>query len=66
MRDIENLKALRIKYRNGNRITKDQILSSVCLIHGFHRTSAIRLINGELRPLMAGKPKATRKKPGTN
>ena len=66
MRDIENLKALRIKYRNGTRITRDQILSSVCLMHGSHRTSAIRLMNGELRRLMAGKPKATRKKPGTN
>ena len=65
MSDIENLKALRIKYINGNRTTKDQILSSVCLIHGYHRKSAIRLMNGELRRLMAGKPEATRKKPGT-
>ncbi len=62
---MENLKTLRIKYINGNRTTKDRILSSVCPIDGYHRKSAIRLMNGELRRLMAGKPKATRNKPGT-
>jgi hypothetical protein len=34
MSEIENLKELRIKYLNGNRRTKDQILTSLCLVHG--------------------------------
>ncbi len=34
MSEIENLKELRIKYLSGNRRTKDQILTSLCLVHG--------------------------------
>ena len=55
MREIENLKELRI-YLNGNRRTKNQILSSLCLIHGYHRKSAIRLMHGELKRIMSDKP----------
>jgi hypothetical protein len=61
MREIENLKELRVKYLNGNRRTKDQILTSLCLVHGYHRKSAIRLMHGELRRLLAQRPKAKRK-----
>jgi len=63
MSGIENLKELRVKYLNGNRRTKDQILTSLCLVHGYHRKSAIRVMHGELRRLMAQKPKK-RQKPG--
>lgn len=63
MSEIENLKELRIKYLNGNRRTKDQILTSLCLVHGYHRKSAIRVMYGELRRLQAQKPKK-RRKPG--
>lgn len=63
MREIENLRELRIKYLNGNRGTKNQILSSLCLINGYHRKSAIRLMHGELKRIMSGKPKC-KKKPG--
>jgi hypothetical protein len=63
MSEISNLQELRIKYLNGNRGTKDQILTSLCLVHGYHRKSAIRLMHGELRRLMAQKSKR-RKKPG--
>jgi hypothetical protein len=62
MREIENLKELRIKYLNGNRDTNNQqILSSLCLIHGYHRNSAVRLMHGELRRVMLDKPKKKRK-----
>lgn len=63
MSGIENLKELRVKYLNGNRRTKDQILTSLCRVHGYHRKSAIRVMYGELRRLMAQKPKK-RQKPG--
>ena len=63
MREIENLRELRVKYLTGNRRTKDQILTSLCLVHGYHRKSAIRLMHGELRRLVAGKPRH-RRKPG--
>jgi hypothetical protein len=63
MSEIENLKELRIKYLNGNRRTKDQILTSLCLVHGYHRKSAIREMYGELRRLQAQRPRK-RRKPG--
>jgi hypothetical protein len=63
MSGIENLKELRSKYLNGNRRTKDQILTGLCLVHGYHRKSAIRVMHGELRRLMAQRPKK-RQKPG--
>lgn len=63
MSEIENLKELRIKYLNGNRKTKDQILTSLCLVHGYHPKSAIRIMCGELRGLQAQKPKK-RRNPG--
>jgi len=64
MREIENLRELRVKYLNGSRATKDQILSSICLVHGYHRKSAIRLMHRELKRLVAQKPR-TKMKPGT-
>jgi hypothetical protein len=63
MSEISSLKELRVKYLNGNRRTKDQILTSLFLVHGYHRKSAIRLMYGELRRLMAQKPKK-KGKPG--
>jgi hypothetical protein len=61
MSEIENLKELRIKYLNGNRRTKDQILTSLCLVHGYHRKSAIRVMYGELKRLQAQRPRKKRK-----
>lgn len=63
MSEIENPKELRIKYLNGNRRTKDQILTSLCLVHGYHRKSAIRVMYGELRRLQAQRPRK-RRRPG--
>ena len=63
MSEIENLKELRIKYLNGNRRTKNQILTSLCLVHGYHRKTAIRVVYGALMRLMAQKPKK-KGKPG--
>lgn len=63
MSGIENLKELRVQYLNGNMRTKDQILTSLFLVHGYHRKTAIRLIHGKLRRLMAQKP-STRRTPG--
>jgi hypothetical protein len=59
MSGIENLKELRVKYLNGNRRTEDQILTSLCLVHGYHRKSANRVMYGELRRLMAPHPSRT-------
>lgn len=64
MGNIDNIKELRVKYLNGNRATKNQILSSLCLIRGYHRKSAIRLMNGEVNRIAANKPKHRRKPPG--
>lgn len=61
MSEIENLKELRIKYLNGNRETKDQRLPSLCLVHGYHGKSAIRVMYGELRRLQGQKPKKRQK-----
>ena len=61
MSEISNLQELRIKYLNGNRGTKDQILTSLCLVHGYHRKSAIRVMYGELKRLQAQRPRKKRK-----
>jgi hypothetical protein len=50
MSEIANLKELRIKYLNGNRRTKDQILTSLRLVHRDHQKSAA------LFPGLAGFP----------
>ena len=63
MSGIENLKELRVRYLNGNRRTKDQTLTSLYVVHGCHRKSAIRVMHGELRRLIAQKSKK-RRKPG--
>ncbi len=63
MSEIENLKELRIRYLNGNRRTKDQMLTSLCLVHEYHCKSAIRVTHGELRRLQAQRPRK-RRKPG--
>jgi|GEM_PF-6695340 len=59
MNEIENLKELRIKYQNGNRRTKDQILTSLRLVHPYYRKSAFRLMYRELRPMQAQAPVET-------
>jgi len=56
MSKMESLTELRIKHLNGNRGRKDQILRSLCLVQGYP-CSAIRLMYGELRRLMAQKPR---------
>ena len=43
MRRIDDWSQLRVKYLNGNRRVKGEIIRSLELLHGYHRTSAIRL-----------------------
>lgn len=48
MRKKETLRDLCIGYLNGMSPTKDQIPTSLCLVHGYHRKSAIRVTYGKL------------------
>lgn len=64
MKEIANLRELRLKYLNGNRSTKDQILTSLKVVHGYHRKSAIRLMNGGLKSSLSNCPVKKRGKPG--
>ena len=54
-REIEGFAALKLKYLNGNRRTKDEILKSLEVLHGYHRESAIRLLNRGVNNIMSGK-----------
>ncbi len=45
MKEIEGFEALKLRYLNGNRKVKDEILKSIEILHGYHRKSAIRLLN---------------------
>ena len=45
MEEIEGFSELKRKYLNGNRRGKDEILKSLEMLHGYHRKSAIRLLN---------------------
>ena len=56
MKEIANLRELRLKYLNGNKATKDQILTSLKVVHGYHRKSAIRLMNAGLIRSLSYRP----------
>ena len=62
MGEISNLRELRLRYLNGNRRVKDEILNSLCTLHGFHRKSAIRLFNREVHRLKEGTPRQAAKR----
>lgn len=48
--DIYNHQSIR--YQRGNRAIKKKILDEFCAAHGYHRESAIRLLN---RPVITDK-----------
>lgn len=64
MREIEDWKGIRLRYLNGNRRVKREILRSLELLYGYHRKSAVRLLRAELNRLAAGKPILVAKKRG--
>ena len=56
MREKDAIEALRVRYLNGNRLVKREILTGLCTLHGYHRKSAIRLLNAEVNRLTEGRP----------
>lgn len=51
MKEVGEWRALRLRYLNGNRRVKDEILRSLEIVYGYHRKSAIRLLRSELNRL---------------
>jgi hypothetical protein len=45
MKEKKKWREIRLRYLNGNRREKDEILKSLELLHWYHRKSAIRLLN---------------------
>ena len=43
MEEIEGLRQVRLRYLNGNRRVKAEILRSLEALHGYHHKSAIRV-----------------------
>ena len=64
MKEVEDLRALRLRYLNGNRRTKAEILGGLEVLYGYHRKSAIRLLSGELNRRVKGYVRVVRQKPG--
>ena len=42
----EYLRAIHQRYRQGSRAAKQRILDEFCQVTGYHRKSALRLLNG--------------------
>jgi hypothetical protein len=55
MKEIEGFEELKRRYLNGNRRVKDEILKSLSMLHGYHRKSAIRLLNRGIKNILQGK-----------
>lgn len=64
MKEIIDIREIRLRYLNGNRKSKDEILKSLELLHGYHRKSAIRLLRQELNRMLSSKPRKVVKKRG--
>ena len=63
MKEIEDWRGIRLRYLNGNRRVKAEILRSLEVLHGYHRKSAIRLLRGELNRKLSGEePKKPQKR----
>jgi integrase-like protein len=58
----EYLKAIYPRYQPANRAEKQRILDEFCQVTGYHRKSALRLLNG---PPPARQPPAPRRRPPT-
>ena len=54
MKEIEGFDELKLRYLNGNRRIKDEILRSLQTLHGYHRKSAIRLLNRGINNRLKG------------
>lgn len=52
---LEYVAALRNRYRSGRRSEKSAILTEFCLVTGYHRKSAIRLLNRKPQPHKKGR-----------
>ena len=64
MKEIDGFETLKLRYLNGNRKVKDEILKSLEVLHGYHRKSAIRLLNRGVNNLLRAKvPKTRGRKP---
>lgn len=55
MREIEGFEELKLRYLNGNRRIKDEILRSLETLHGYHRKSAVRLLNRGVQNALKGR-----------
>ena len=64
MKEVEDFRALRLRYLNGNRRVKDEILRSLEIVYGYHRKSAIRLLRGELNRRLRGGGSQSRSRAG--
>jgi len=58
----EYLKAIYPRYQPASRAEKQRILDEFCRVTGYHRKSALRLLNG---PVPARRPPAPRRRPPT-
>jgi len=58
----EYLKAIHPRYQQARRIEKQRILDEFCRVTGYHRKSALRLLNG---PPPARRPPVSRRRPPT-
>ena len=52
---IEGFSELKLRYLNGSRRIKDEILKSFETLHGYHRKSAIRLLNQGVNDAVKGR-----------
>ena len=52
---LEYAAALRNRYRSGGRSEKSAILTEFCLVTGYHRKSAVRLLNRKPQPHKKGR-----------
>jgi hypothetical protein len=64
MKEVEDWRGLRLRYLNGNRRVKADILRSLELVCGYHRKSAIRVLRGELNRRLRNQQCQAVKKPG--
>ena len=58
----EYLKAIHPRYQPASRVEKQRILDEFCRVTGYHRKSALRLLNG---PPPARRPPVSRRRPPT-
>ena len=57
----EYLRAIHARYRQASRADKQRILDEFCQVSGYHRKSALRLLNGP--PPERARPRRRRRPP---